>query len=457
MPTLFFADLVRERSTATGASALALEGALPGHRRFADAVPPAARFHYSIAGVTHADQWEVGEGRLDAAGALIRTPHASSNNGAPVDLLPGLKTIALTVAAPWFTAREAQGGAVAIGDIAGLDAALAGKQPLGNYQAAGNYQPAGAYQPAGDYADRVHSHAGYWQADGGGNYVTAGATKLGVGTVSPAARLHVAAGPDDARIRLSSSGDGANADASIDLWATHPGSSFTSAGIGSNIAGYPFAGKRRAGNAAGYIEFLDNGWMLFANAAPSAALAQRLLLGPDGQLVPAGDATQTLGAPYARWAQIYAANGTIATSDRAAKRSIGRVPERWLDAWGDVGWSRYRMKGGKRWHIGLVAQDVHQAFAARGLDAFELGLLCCDVWAEERAPVISKKTGRPMPRRTRRVRASGERWGLRYDECLAMEAAWVRRELDRLGETRTATTLPKKREGGAARQDMERN
>ena len=50
--TLFFADLVREACQATGAGDLALAGALPGHRRFADAVPAGARFHYCIAGVT---------------------------------------------------------------------------------------------------------------------------------------------------------------------------------------------------------------------------------------------------------------------------------------------------------------------------------------------------------------------------------------------------------------------
>jgi hypothetical protein len=115
--TLFFADLVREVSHGTGAGDLPLEGALPGHRRFADTVPPGAHFHYAIAGITRPDQWETGEGAL-AGGALVRLPLASSAGGAAVDFSAGLKTVALTVAASWFAGMDA------------LPAALDGKAAL---------------------------------------------------------------------------------------------------------------------------------------------------------------------------------------------------------------------------------------------------------------------------------------------------------------------------------------
>lgn len=124
---LFFADLVREASWGAGASDLPLGGALPGHRRFADAVPPGARFHYCIAGVTHPGEWEVGEGEIGSGDALIRLPLASSAGGERVAFAPGLKTVALTVAADWFAARD---GAPALGDVEGLEAALAARQPL---------------------------------------------------------------------------------------------------------------------------------------------------------------------------------------------------------------------------------------------------------------------------------------------------------------------------------------
>jgi hypothetical protein len=132
--SLFFADLVREVSHGIGAGALALEGALPGHRRFADVVPPGAHFHYAVAGITSPGEWETGEGELSAGGALVRLPLASSAGGAAVNFSAGLKIVALTVAAAWFAGQEEPAG---IGDVAGLAAALDGKAALAGAAFAG--------------------------------------------------------------------------------------------------------------------------------------------------------------------------------------------------------------------------------------------------------------------------------------------------------------------------------
>ena len=107
MADLFFADLVREASFDTGTGPLALSGAVAGHRAFAAAVPVGARFHYAIAGVTQAGEWETGEGRIDSNGKLERLALASSAGGAAVDLSPGLKLVALTVGAAWFDGHQA--------------------------------------------------------------------------------------------------------------------------------------------------------------------------------------------------------------------------------------------------------------------------------------------------------------------------------------------------------------
>jgi len=126
---LVFADLVREACQATGTGDLALDGALPGHRAFADAVPPGARFQYCIAGITHPEEWETGEGEIGSGNSLVRLPLASSADGAAVDFSAGLKTVALVVAAAWFADRE-ESGVLAVTDIAGLEAALAEKAML---------------------------------------------------------------------------------------------------------------------------------------------------------------------------------------------------------------------------------------------------------------------------------------------------------------------------------------
>lgn len=126
---LFFADLVREASWDAGAGDLALGGALPGHRRFADVVPAGARFHYCIAGVTEPDEWETGEGAIGDDGKLVRSPLTSSADNQRIDFSPGLKTVSLTVAAAWYADMEDGGGvdpeliAEAIGGKADLSGA----------------------------------------------------------------------------------------------------------------------------------------------------------------------------------------------------------------------------------------------------------------------------------------------------------------------------------------------
>ena len=130
---------------------------------------------------------------------------------------------------------------------------------------------------------------------------------------------------------------------------------------------------------------------------------------------------QNLGTAALRWKEVFAGVGTINTSDRNAKTEIEAIPDEWLDAWGDVQWVRFKFKdGGKRWHTGLVAQQIEEAFAARGLDAFELGLLCFDEWDDE------------FDEDGKQTIVAGSSYGIRYSEAEAMEAAYQRRRLDRL-------------------------
>jgi hypothetical protein len=127
---LFFADLVRVASQSTGAGPLALGAPIAGHRSF-DIVPPGASFHYAVAGITHPGEWETGVGQIGAGGLLLRSPLASSaspptgpGQAVAVDFLPGLKTVALTVAAVWFAEREQTPS------LEGLEEALAAKADL---------------------------------------------------------------------------------------------------------------------------------------------------------------------------------------------------------------------------------------------------------------------------------------------------------------------------------------
>lgn len=164
-----------------------------------------------------------------------------------------------------------------------------------------------------------------------------------------------------------------------------------------------------------------------------------------GNFIPGSDNTLSLGTGGMRFSVVYAGSGSINTSDARAKQQIGDVPDAWLDAWGDVEWVRYKFNDAvqakvdeARWHFGLIAQQVRDAFAAHGLDALTLGLLCHDEWAAIPAiPAVEEERDEAGEILTPASPAqpgheAGERWGLRYDECQAIEAAYQRRRIARL-------------------------
>lgn len=188
-----------------------------------------------------------------------------------------------------------------------------------------------------------------------------------------------------------------------------------------------FFGSISCNNRVGNAGYAANAGLVFNGA---------LVVGTSGRTTPAADNGASVGTSALRYSEVYAANGTINTSDEREKSQIGPIPDEWLDAWGDVEWVRFKYleaiekKGdGARWHIGLVAQRVRDVFLSHGIDPFEIGLLCFDewedVWSEEEDE--SKR---------RLIKEAGDRFGIRYDQAQALEAAWVRREMKRQADRR---------------------
>lgn len=161
---------------------------------------------------------------------------------------------------------------------------------------------------------------------------------------------------------------------------------------------------------------------------------------------PGVDNTSSLGVGGARWSQVYAAVGTINTSDAREKTAPIAIDDAVLDAWGDVQlvafqWlSSVAQKGDSaRWHFGVIAQQVRDAFTARGLDGTRYGLLCYDEWVDEYEPVMAYRMNEETnqleeydTRETKLVREAGSRWGIRPDQCLFLEAAYQRRRCDKI-------------------------
>lgn len=214
----------------------------------------------------------------------------------------------------------------------------------------------------------------------------------------------------------------------------------------------------------------------FLAVADGAAAASNSIEVTATTLQPAADNVRTLGTGSLRWSVVYAATGAISTSDARTKQQIELIPDEWLDAWGGVRHVRFKFndaveeKGeAARWHVGYVAQEIRDAFADQGIDATLIGLLCHDIWDMETEPeyrteirteivpraVINQaglvdENGTPLIRwideevqqevqvATGEVivtREAGDLWSIRPDECAAMEAAWMRREIARLKES----------------------
>ena len=404
MPNLFRADMGREMSSSTGTGAFSLDGPTPGHRSFAAAIPNGATFPYAICGLSDESQWETGEGTLSPSGQLLRSPKASSAGGALVNFGEGLKTVALTLTADWAGGVQSDASApVTIGAVAGLTAALDGKVAVSsaaqtNLSASDRLlarasNGATVDVPADAIARRLEN--GFYHAP----------ASLGVKETAPVGDVHIS-NPAGALLTLSS-GVFTNDHAARIQYRNRQGASGQPAEgqIGAEIR---FA---RLGTSANYrITF-------GTTTGSSGTVTDRWYIAEIGHLRPAADASYNIGAAGERVGTIFASNGTISTSDAAMKADIGPIPDEWLDAWGRVEWRRFRFKGGTRWHVGLIAQAVEAAFAAKGVDAFEIGLLCRD---EVDGPDGTEA-----------------RYGLRYDECFALEAAWVRRELARKSDKRS--------------------
>lgn len=154
-------------------------------------------------------------------------------------------------------------------------------------------------------------------------------------------------------------------------------------------------------------------------------------------LLPNTDNSLGLGSGARRWTAVYAVNGTIQTSDANSKQDIAdlddaekRVAERIK---GLIKKFRFKdavaTKGNAaRIHVGVIAQEVRDAFTAEGIDADRYGMFCSDTWWEREENVylpFNGETIREMVAYKTPVEGATEvtRLGVRYDELLAFVIA----------------------------------
>lgn len=194
-------------------------------------------------------------------------------------------------------------------------------------------------------------------------------------------------------------------------------------------------------------------------------------------ILPHADATSNLGSGALRMNTIYASTGTINTSDERSKQQVSEIDKRVFAAWSKVKFTQYKFndavekKGdGARWHFGVIAQRVKEAFESVGLDAFEYGLLCYDSWGDEwehfdaeyenvpatydvipaqvfdgievvaeQVITVTEASQKLIKEASKRLRyEAGDRYGIRYEEALCLETAFMRYRLDLLEQKLSA-------------------
>lgn len=136
-----------------------------------------------------------------------------------------------------------------------------------------------------------------------------------------------------------------------------------------------------------------------------------------------------LGSGAHRWGPISSGTSTIATSDARFKSEIIPVPDNMLDAWEDLNWYLFKMndsiaeKGDKaRIHSGTIAQEVARIFEEHNLDPNRYGMYCYDEWDAKEE--VKDENGNVREE----AEEAGNRYSLRYEEVLCIEAAYQRRK-----------------------------
>lgn len=172
---------------------------------------------------------------------------------------------------------------------------------------------------------------------------------------------------------------------------------------------------------------------LFSGTAGTRGLSKNFLELSHTNILPVYTNTMNLGSGQRVFANAYLNTAPTVLSDEREKTNITPVPDAVLDAWGEVGWYQYQLKqamaekgDNARKHNGLIAQRIDAVFKKHGLDACRLGLLCYDAW--EASPEQLNEKGEVVFEAVE----AGDKWSVRYEEALSMEAAYQRRRADRM-------------------------
>lgn len=126
----------------------------------------------------------------------------------------------------------------------------------------------------------------------------------------------------------------------------------------------------------------------------------------------------SLGTSSYKWDTVFASTGTINTSDRREKKDIGYDLSVYEDLFGKLRPTEYRMKDGKRLHIGFIAQDIEESMEECGIDS---GAFAGFI----KSPVYEKELENGEEDRDSDI--IDYRYGLRYSEFIALNTHMIQK------------------------------
>ena len=173
-------------------------------------------------------------------------------------------------------------------------------------------------------------------------------------------------------------------------------------------AGFRYRGSSNA------LDFISNGALVMS-------------INSSGNLTPFVDNDMDVGSASKRFRVIYAADGTINTSDERTKTKLLSINDREracaLEVKKCIGKFQFldavNSKGDDaRIHFGVGAQTVRDIFESHELKADDYALFCYDEWEREEnvVPAVLDKEGKVVVESTVEVTEAGNIYGIRYCE-----------------------------------------
>lgn len=191
----------------------------------------------------------------------------------------------------------------------------------------------------------------------------------------------------------------------------------------------------RTGGGAIYIRTRTSGSTLFLGATNDAGTLSNMvgISSESGSVFPPADDSTKFGAASNRWSELFAANSTINTSDAALKSWAGglsdaekRVGQKLKSMIGKFMWlSSVEKKGDHaRINIGVLAQDVYDAFKSEGLDAGRYSMWCRDPKTVQEISYV--KVDGQMTQVAKQTEVEGEyTYGIRYSQLICFILASI--------------------------------